>query len=93
MQAARIRLPDGRISWTVLDAEHETVESARAWLLHLENIHMAPNTVERFAKHVAALGLFLAPSPRRSSRSRSATTTSSSRGSRINETLHPRAQT
>jgi hypothetical protein len=44
MQAARIRLPDGRISWTVLDAEHETVESVRAWLLHLENIHMAPNT-------------------------------------------------
>ena len=59
MQAARIRLPDGRISWTVLDADHETVESARNWLLHLENIHMAPTTVERFAKHVAALGLFL----------------------------------
>lgn len=59
MHAARIRLPDGRISWTVLDAEHETVQSARDWLLHLENIHMAPNTVERFAKHVATLGLFL----------------------------------
>jgi integrase/recombinase XerD len=35
------------------------VKGCRDGLLHLENIHMAPTTVERFAKHVAALGLFL----------------------------------
>jgi integrase/recombinase XerD len=59
MQAARIRFPDGHVSWTVLDANHDTVEQARTWLMHLESIRMAPNTVERFAKHVAALGMFL----------------------------------
>lgn len=59
MQAARIRLPNGRVSWTVLDADLETVESARTWLLHLESIRMSPNTIERSAKHVAALGFFL----------------------------------
>lgn len=59
MHAARIRFPDGHVSWTVLDANDEPVEAARAWLMHLESIRMAPNTVERFAKHVAALGMFL----------------------------------
>lgn len=59
MRAARIRYPDGRISWTMLDDHDGVVAQARAWLFHLEQIHMSPSTIERFAKHVASLGTFL----------------------------------
>jgi integrase/recombinase XerD len=59
MRAAKIRLPDGRVSWTVLDERAEPVAPVRAWLLHLEQIRLSPSTVERFAKHVAELGEFL----------------------------------
>ena len=59
MRAARIRRPDGRVSWTVLDDRGEVVAPVRAWLIHLEQIRMSPNTMERFAKHVALLGAFL----------------------------------
>jgi integrase/recombinase XerD len=59
VRAARIRYPDGRVSWTLLDNRDEVVAPARAWLIHLEQIRMSPNTIERFAKHVAALGAFL----------------------------------
>jgi integrase len=59
VRAARIRYPDGRVSWTLLDERDVVVESARAWLIHLEQIRMSPNTIERFAKHLASLGTFL----------------------------------
>ena len=59
MHAGRIRRPDGTISWTVLDDEHRPIDAVRAWLDHLERIHMSPNTVSRFAKHMATLGTFL----------------------------------
>jgi integrase/recombinase XerD len=59
MHAARIRLPDGRVSWTVLDEHAEPVAPVRAWLVHLEQIRSSPSTIERFAKHVAELGEFL----------------------------------
>ena len=59
MHAGRIRRPDGTISWTVLDDEHRPIGAVRAWLDHLERIQMSPNTVSRFAKHVATLGTFL----------------------------------
>lgn len=51
--STRSRLPRGSQSLAGygLDANHETVEAARAWLMHLESIRMAPNTGERFAKH------------------------------------------
>jgi integrase len=59
MHAAKIRYPDERVSWTVLDEAGATVESVRAWIVHLEQIRMSPNTIERCAKHVASLGAYL----------------------------------
>jgi hypothetical protein len=83
MHAGRIRRPDGTISWTVLDDEHRPIDAVRAWLEHLDRIHMSPDTVWRFAKHVATLGTFLSARDKSSSRSPLATTTSFSRGSSI----------
>lgn len=52
-------MPDGRVTWTVLDARAEPVALARGWIVHLEQIHQAPSTIRCFARHVAELGEFL----------------------------------
>ena len=59
MHAGRIRRPDGTVSWTVLDDDYRPIDAVRAWLDHFERIHMSPNEVSRFAKHVATFGTFL----------------------------------
>jgi integrase/recombinase XerD len=59
MRAAKLRYPDGRVSWSMLDDLGETVGTVRAWVVHLEQTRMSPNTIERFVKHVADLGSFL----------------------------------
>ncbi len=59
MKAVRIRFPDGRLSWTVIDEMGEPVPEFRHWLTHLEQTFASPNTVQAYARHMARLGTYL----------------------------------
>ncbi len=54
-------MPDGRTSWTVYDGD-DVVDEVREFILHLEALRFAPNTVRHYARQVVRLGNFLASS-------------------------------
>lgn len=58
-QAARIELPGGRRSWTVLDDHGDVVECLRHWIVHLEQTHASPNTIRAYVRHVVDFANFL----------------------------------
>src|SRR5690606_12661 len=57
--AARIVMPGGQCSWTVLDDDGGTVQRMRDWIVHLEQTNMSPNTVRAYLRHVVDLANFL----------------------------------
>jgi integrase len=59
LQAARIEMPGGRRSWTVLDDHGEIVEWLRSWIVHLEQTRASPNTVRAYVHHVVDFANFL----------------------------------
>lgn len=59
LQLARIEMPDGRRSFTVLDNSGEAVESLRRWIVHLEQTHASPNTIRAYVRHVVDLANYL----------------------------------
>ncbi|WP_242097715.1 tyrosine-type recombinase/integrase [Sphingomonas sp. CROZ-RG-20F-R02-07] len=59
LQTARIAMPDGRRSWTVLDDDAEIVECFRHWIVHLEQTNASPNTIRAYARHVVDFANFL----------------------------------
>lgn len=58
-QAARIEMPGGRRSWTVLDDDGDAVEGLRHWIVHLEQTHASPNTIRAYVRHVVDFANFL----------------------------------
>nr|WP_292685208.1 tyrosine-type recombinase/integrase [Novosphingobium sp.] len=58
-QAARIEMPGGRRSWTVLDDHGDVVECLRHWIVHLEQTHASPNTIRAYVRHVVDFANFL----------------------------------
>ena len=58
-QAARIEIPGGRRSWTVLDDRGDVVECLRHWIIHLEQTHASPNTIRAYVRHVVDFENFL----------------------------------
>jgi len=58
-QAARIEMPGGRRSWTVLDDDGDVVECLRRWIVHLEQTHASPNTIRAYVRHVVDFANFL----------------------------------
>lgn len=58
MELVKIRFPDSRLSWTVLD-DCEPVAIIRDWIIHLEEINQSPNTIQAYARHIARLGSYL----------------------------------
>lgn len=58
-QAARIEMPGGRRSWTVLDDDGDVVERLRHWIVHLEQTHASPNTIRAYVRHVVDFANFL----------------------------------
>jgi len=60
MKAVRIRFPDDRVSWTIINEMDEPVPEFRHWLIHLEQTFASPNTVRVYARHMARLGTYLA---------------------------------
>jgi integrase len=59
MHPAKIRMPDGRTSWTALDDSGEPVPELRSWVIHLEELSYSPNTVRPYLLHLTRLGRFL----------------------------------
>jgi len=57
--AARIEMPGGRRSWTVLDDRGDIVECLRYRIVHLEQTHASPNTIRAYVRHVADFANFL----------------------------------
>ena len=58
-QAARIEMPGGRRSWTVLDDDGDVVECLRHWIVHLEQTHASPNTIRAYVRHIVDFANFL----------------------------------
>lgn len=58
-QAARIEMPDGLRTWTILDDCGDTVECLRSWIVHLDQTHASPNTIRAYVRHVADFANFL----------------------------------
>lgn len=52
MKMQRIRLPDNRVSWTVLDDDQKPVAPIDEFLRYLETINRSPNTVRAYAQHL-----------------------------------------
>lgn len=58
-QPARIEMPDGSRSWTVLDDSGDVIECLRNWIVHLEQTHASPNTIRAYLRHVVEFANFL----------------------------------
>lgn len=56
----RVVLPDGEVSWTVLDAEHAVVGPVDRFLAHLTSVGRSPTTVRSYAFDLRDLFAFLA---------------------------------
>lgn len=61
MHLQRLLMPNGRTSWTVYDGD-DVVDELREFIVHLEAVRFAPNTIRHYARHVVRLGNFLASS-------------------------------
>jgi integrase/recombinase XerD len=59
LQAARIEMPDGCRTWTVLDDRGDVVECLRGWIVHLDQTHASPNTIRAYVRHVVDFANFL----------------------------------
>lgn len=59
MRAARIAMPNGERSWTVLDVEGDVVDSIRQWIIHLEETNASPNTTTAYLRHVVDFANYL----------------------------------
>lgn len=58
-QAARIEMPDGSRSWTVLDDSGDVIASLRNWIVHLEQSRASPNTIRAYLRHIVEFANFL----------------------------------
>ena len=54
-------MPDGRVSWAAYEGEHVVAE-VHEFIVHLEALRFAPNTIRHYAWHIVRLGNFLANS-------------------------------
>lgn len=59
MKAQRIRLPDGNISWTVLDENFLPIQPIQQYLRYLESLNRSPHTVENYARNLKWFWEFL----------------------------------
>lgn len=59
MRVQRIRYPDGKLSWTVLDDSFHPVQPICQYLRYLENLERSPNTVKNYARHLKFFWEFL----------------------------------
>ena len=53
-------MPDGTVSWTVLDDDGDEVRQLRDWVVHLEATGTSPNTVRAYVRYATRWTAFLA---------------------------------
>lgn len=59
MKTQRIKLPDGRLSWLVLDDNYQPVEPITRYVRYLETLERSPNTILNYASHLRFFWEFL----------------------------------
>lgn len=59
MEHVKVRLPNGRCSWTIIDERGTVIETLQNWIIHLEETNTSPNTIKAYIRHMVRLGNFL----------------------------------
>jgi len=61
MKVQRIRLPNSsKVTWLLLDDNHQFVEPVKTYLRYLDNLERSPNTIHAYAGHLKLLWEYLA---------------------------------
>lgn len=59
MKVQRIRLPNGKISWLVLNDAYQPIQPITQYIRYMENLDRSPNTVSNYASHLKLFWEFL----------------------------------
>lgn len=59
MKTQRIQLPNGRVTWTVLDDDFLPIKPIHQYLSYLDNLERSPHTVQNYARHLKLYWDFL----------------------------------
>lgn len=59
MKVQRVRHPDAKLSWVVIDENFYPVKPICQYLRYLENLERSPNTVQNYARHLKLFWEFL----------------------------------
>uniref|UniRef100_B8HWN8 Integrase family protein n=1 Tax=Cyanothece sp. (strain PCC 7425 / ATCC 29141) TaxID=395961 RepID=B8HWN8_CYAP4 len=59
MRVQRIRLPNGKVTWTLLDNEGRFVEPVKSYVRYLESVGRSPNTIQAYLNHLKLFWEFL----------------------------------
>ncbi|MGG6240579.1 tyrosine-type recombinase/integrase [Nodosilinea sp. AN01ver1] len=59
MKTQRVRFPDGKVSWVVLDDNYQPVQPITQYIRYLQNLERSPNTVSNYASHMKLYWEFL----------------------------------
>ena len=52
MKTQRVRFPDGKTSWVVLDDNYQPIQPITQYIRYLQNLERSPNTVSSYASHM-----------------------------------------
>jgi integrase/recombinase XerD len=59
MKTQKVRLPDGRVTWTVLDKTGLPIKAIYDFLSYCQNLNRSPNTIRAYAHHLQAWWRYL----------------------------------
>jgi len=59
VKTQKVRLPDGRVNWTVLDKTGLPVKAVYNFLQYCQNVNRSPNTLRAYAHHLQAWWTYL----------------------------------
>ncbi|HIK13840.1 MAG TPA: tyrosine-type recombinase/integrase [Leptolyngbyaceae cyanobacterium M33_DOE_097] len=59
MKTQRVRFPDGKTSWVVLDDKYQPIQPITQYIRYLQNLERSPNTVSSYASHMKLYWEFL----------------------------------
>lgn len=59
MKTQRVRFPDGKTSWVVLDDNYQPIQPITQYIRYLQNLERSPNTVSSYASHMKLYWEFL----------------------------------
>jgi site-specific recombinase XerD len=59
MKTQRVRFPNGKTSWVVLDDNYQPIQPITQYIRYLQNLERSPNTVSSYASHMKLYWEFL----------------------------------